>query len=637
MAAAAQRDDTPVHQVQRRDHLLMVVRPTGSRRAMRWALAVVVCLAAGSPLGMSAQEEQKRVLVLYAQRRDAQFTVTVESRLPSLLEHNLPEGLDYYSEFIDQTRFQQPDYQNAFRDFVRMKYRGQHLDALILIGSGAIQFLAGSRETIFPNTPIVFYTNMPLKERMGNATGIVNLFRLGRSIDLALTLQPDLRQLFVVTGAAAADRRMEQQARSDFERFKGRLDVTYLAGLAASDLEARLKALPLHSAVFFGLVSEDGRGETFQVTEYLTRLTALSNAPIYSWADISTETGIVGGNQRNQLAQTQTLADMTLRVLRGERADAIPLSTADTDVNQVDWRQLQRWGISESRVPQGTRVLFKELSAWNRYWVYILGAAVLLLAQTLLIAGLLVQRRRRQLAEKQVEGHREALQNSHDRIRALGSRLLLAQDTERSRIARELHDDISQQVALLSIDLELLSGTVPSDSEVLAGDALNRAQHIARSVHDLSHRLHPAKLRLIGLVAALQALQREMSRAEPAIVFTHDNVPAHLPPDMTVSLFRVVQEALQNAVKYSRAHVVRVHLDGGSNRLVLRISDDGVGFDVGTAWGKGLGLISISERIEALGGTLDIRSAPGAGTSLEIRVPLASEPAADAAAAGPAA
>ena len=192
-------------------------------------------------------------------------------------------------------------------------------------------------------------------------------------------------------------------------------------------------------------------------------------------------------------------------------------------------------------------------------------------------------------------------------------------------------------MALLSIDLELLSAAVPPDSEALAGEALNRAQHIARSVHDLSHRLHPAKLRLIGLVAALQALQREMSRSEPAIAFTHDNVPAHLPPDMTVSLFRIVQEALQNAVKYSKARVVRVHLDGGSNRLGLTVSDDGVGFDVDAVWGKGLGLLSISERVEALGGTLDIRSAPGAGTSLTIRVPLARESSAEAAAAGPAA
>ena len=240
-------------------------------------------------------------------------------------------------------------------------------------------------------------------------------------------------------------------------------------------------------------------------------------------------------------------------MLSGESADSIPVSSLNLNVRQVDWRQLRRWGISESAVPEGTRLLFKEPTVWERYRLYILGTVAVLLAQTFLIVGLLVQRRRRRLAEDQARGSQEALQGSYERIRDLGSRLLRAQDTERSRIARELHDDISQQVALLSIDLELLlGGAVTQDDEVLAGEAWNRTQHIAISLHDLSHRLHPAKLRLIGLVAGLQALQREMSRSDLKVTFTHDNVPASLPPELTVSLFRIAQEAVQNAVKHSK-------------------------------------------------------------------------------------
>ena len=329
--------------------------------------------------------------------------------------------------------------------------------------------------------------------------------------------------------------------------------------------------------------------------------------------------------------QVDAVGRLARRVLSGEAADSIPVSAPNLNVNQVDWRQLRRWGIRESAVPLGTRVLFKELSVWDRYKVYILGATVVLLGQTLLIAGLLVQQRRRRQAEGQVRDGEEALRNSYDRIRDLGSRLLHAQDAERSRIARELHDDISQQVALLSIDLELLTGAIPADSEPLADEVLNRTQHIASSVHDLSHRLHPAKLRLMGLVAALRALQREMSRAEPTIELTHESVPAHLPSDLTVSLFRIVQEALQNAVKYSRARTVHVHLQGGPEGLGLAIWDDGVGFDVDSAWGKGLGLISIRERVEAVGGTLEIRSAPAAGACFTIHVPLSLESTAEAA------
>jgi signal transduction histidine kinase len=273
-------------------------------------------------------------------------------------------------------------------------------------------------------------------------------------------------------------------------------------------------------------------------------------------------------------------------------------------------------------VPAGVLVRFREPSAWDRYRFYILAAIAILLAQTALIAGLLVQRARRRRAEEQLRSHQAELLASHERIHDLGGRLLSAQETERARIARELHDDIGQQMAVLEIDLDLLGRTVHGGAAGLAGEVLNRAQSVGRSVHDLSHRLHPAKLRLVGLVASLHGLQREMSSSDIAITFTHDNIPATLPPDLTVCVFRVVQEALQNALKYSRARRVSVNMSGGANELVLTIADDGQGFDVPSAWGKGLGLISMTERLEAIGGTLEIRSQPGAGTRLELRVPF---------------
>jgi signal transduction histidine kinase len=331
--------------------------------------------------------------------------------------------------------------------------------------------------------------------------------------------------------------------------------------------------------------------------------------------------GALGGSFLDEGAMMQAVAGLGLRVLGGEAADTIPIESPNLHVRQVDWRQLRRWGISESRVPVGTIVRFREFSAWDRYGGYVIGAAVLVLAQTLLITGLLVQRNRRRRAEEHARHSEAGLRRSYDRIRDLGSRLLTAQEEERSRIARELHDDISHQIALLTIDLELMrAGPQPGDEH--ATSAITRASGLARSVHELSHQLHPSKLGLIGLVASLQSLQRELTHAGFAVTFTHANVPSNLPPDLTLCLYRVVQEALQNAVKYSQARNVTVNLSGTPDALTLTIADDGVGFDVDAAWGKGLGLISMSERLEAIGGSLKIRSAPAEGTRLEARVPL---------------
>ena len=156
--------------------------------------------------------------------------------------------------------------------------------------------------------------------------------------------------------------------------------------------------------------------------------------------------------------------------------------------------------------------------------------------------------------------------------------------------------------------------------DTLADEVVQRAHEIATSVHDLSHRLHPTKLRLLGLAAALQALQREVSRRDP-VTFTYENIPSSLPPDLTLCLFRIVQEALHNAVKSARRTAFGAP---GARRagLTLSIVDDGVGFDVETAWGAGLGLVSMRERLDAIGGALEIHSERGVGTRLKVWAPL---------------
>jgi signal transduction histidine kinase len=285
---------------------------------------------------------------------------------------------------------------------------------------------------------------------------------------------------------------------------------------------------------------------------------------------------------------------------------------------------LRRWGISEARIPAGTLVRFREASTWDRYHNYIIGALSLVMAQSALIALLLAQGVRRRQAEEQVRGSQAKLRTSYDRIRDLAGRLLRAQEDERTRIARELHDDVGQQLALLAIDLDLVrssGGEFESETGSLLDDTLIRAREIAKTVHDLSHRLHPEKLHLLGLVPALSAIQREFSLPTLNVRFEHRNIPASLPRDVTLCLFRIAQEALQNIVKHSAAHAVSIELVGTDRELTLTIVDDGTGFDGDATTGKGLGLISMRERLEGISGSLKIRTRPGAGTRLEIAVP----------------
>lgn len=214
-------------------------------------------------------------------------------------------------------------------------------------------------------------------------------------------------------------------------------------------------------------------------------------------------------------------------------------------------------------------------------------------------------------------------------IQELSGRLITAQEQERSRIARELHDDINQQVAMVAIELQQLEKFFPEDS--LEGrqkiEALWKKTHaLSTDIQHLSHQLHSAKLEHLGIIAALRGLCGEFSEQHKIEAdFQFRQVQPGLDPDIALSLFRVAQESLQNVAKHSQAKKVRMELVGIGGQVVLRVSDDGVGFDPDAPKHRsGLGMVSMSERIRLVGGTLSVWSRPSMGTQVEAAIPLSS-------------
>ena len=605
----------------------MLILRRGVRRKAALAITLTACVL-GPLANARASDPPKQVLVLNSTRPDDQFSIVWARELPKRLAEGLDERVDFHVENLDFVRFPKVEHETAYIDFLRLKYAGTRVDLLILIGEVAIDFMSRNRNVLFDGTPAVFYSLNPSQSRPANSTGLINTLNFGPSIDLALALQPDLKHVYVVSGATPSDRDYENQARAEFQPFEGRVAFTYFSGLVTTDLEQRLRALPPHSAVYYVVVRQDGAGEQFQVMASLSRVAAVANAPTYSWADAAADSGIVGGSRRDQVAQTKAIGALALRVLRGERADDIPVSSPNTDADLVDWRQLRRWGLDESRLPAGARVLFREPRVWDQYKRYIIGAVILMLAQTALITGLFVQRAKRQRVElelrsgeRELRGSQAMLRVSYDQIRHLSRRLLGEQEAERARIARELHDDINQQLAILSIDLERLhSDQLPVHSAKRLSRALGTVQGISTSVRELSHRLHPSKLQLVGLVAALDHLRRDSSPPHLPIAFSHRDVPADIDQNIALCVFRVAQEALVNAVKHGDAGHIWVDLTGGPFNVALTITDDGKGFDVDGLPNAGLGLISMRERVGSVGGVLEIHSTPGSGTRLRVTV-----------------
>jgi signal transduction histidine kinase len=215
---------------------------------------------------------------------------------------------------------------------------------------------------------------------------------------------------------------------------------------------------------------------------------------------------------------------------------------------------------------------------------------------------------------------------AEEALASVGSRLIEAHEEERTWIARELHDDIGQRIALLAVELERLDPRAPGS--LVADEPFQHARQrvfgLGKDIQALSHRLHSSKLEYLGLVTAARSFCHELSeQRHVGIEFKHSDIPAAIPGEVSLCLFRVLQEALQNAVKHSADQNFTVEVHGTEERISLTVSDSGIGFDWQDAMNRqGLGLISMRERLRLVNGELSIQSAPGRGTIVLAHVPL---------------
>jgi two-component system sensor histidine kinase UhpB len=322
------------------------------------------------------------------------------------------------------------------------------------------------------------------------------------------------------------------------------------------------------------------------------------------------------------------IGELAGQILDGTPARDLPVESARL-VAAFDWRALQRWNIDAARLPSARQVLYKEPTLWESYRGYILGTLMVVAAQLGLIAGLLTQALRRRRAEATIRAREQTIRTNFDRIRLLAAQLIDSQETTRAEIARDLHDGVCQELAAVSI---ALSGLKRASGRVQDPDAQQRLVTLQEQMHTLydgvrriSHDLHPSTLRLLGLMTALKAHCGELERLHKVhITLIAEGDLGTVPSNVSLSLFRIAQEALRNAVVHGKSRALEVSLAKHDGVVELTISDDGNGFDVDAvrASGRGLGLVSIEERARMIGGTADMTSTPGQGTTVSVRAPL---------------
>ncbi|HEX5703569.1 MAG TPA: PAS domain S-box protein [Pyrinomonadaceae bacterium] len=286
---------------------------------------------------------------------------------------------------------------------LQRKYGGVQLDLIFSMSNPALKFLVQHRSELFANVPIVFLVNDERRvaglDLRSNITGVWGRVELSPTLDMALASQPGTQRVVVTAGNAAIDRDLMTLAQKEFRAYEGRVSVTYLTDMTVEEARQHLAVLPDKTVVIFLNFNVDRNGKRYFSPDVVSQLASTSQAPIYASSEIYLDHGIVGGRLLSYEALGFAAGKLGLRILAGESAQSIPPQTIPS-VNIVDWRQLRRWNIDESRLPPGSIVRYKEFSVWELYKWRIVGAVALIALQALGIVWLLFLRAKRRQAEE---------------------------------------------------------------------------------------------------------------------------------------------------------------------------------------------------------------------------------------------
>jgi PAS domain S-box-containing protein len=365
-------------------------------------MLLLLNLADTSAVGQAPAPVQ-RVLVLYSDERLLPANIIMDEAIRTAFAASTNNRVEFYSEFLDVARFPGEEEQQRQRIFFREKYRDRPPDLVIAVSGGALVFLAQHQADLFGAVPIV-YCSVAGDPHPGNLSDariaeVPIPDSVAPTLEMMLRLHPDTRQVAVISGNGPRDLQMADTFRQKIAPFGNRVAFTWLTNLSIEELRGRLSRLPAHTVVLYITMFQDAAGKTFTPRQALEAFAPASGAPIYACYDSFVGHGIVGGSMVTFEEIGRKAAQLGIRILAGEDPQAAARSESHRAVPMFDWHQLRRWNISEERLPPGSIVLFKEATYWEQHYGIILTALSLCLLEALLIVALLVQLRRRRLAE----------------------------------------------------------------------------------------------------------------------------------------------------------------------------------------------------------------------------------------------
>src|SRR6476646_10366325 len=365
-------------------------------------VALMICTATAPLHARPVQDtvqETKKILMLYAYDPNAPGVVAFTQQLKLVVDGEFHHRAEIYDEYLDANRFPDRDRSPAVARYFAEKYKGFRPDAIVAEGTPALRFATERLSSLFPGVPIVygqaFEPGVDFSALPANVTGRRQPLPFVSTYSLARALQPDAERVTVVGGASEMDSLLLSEALHQIAPLLNGMKLKVLQDWSYESLIDSLRRIPPRTFVIFSSFSRDQRGRKFIPGDLIASLTRLASAPVYGITRNWVGDGVVGGGVTHFANDGTRTGRLLVRVLRRAPGEPMPPAEVAATPLVVDWRQLQRWGLSQDRLPPETEVLFRTLTVWERYRLTILATLAVLLLQSALILWLLVERRRR--------------------------------------------------------------------------------------------------------------------------------------------------------------------------------------------------------------------------------------------------
>ncbi|SFN94674.1 PAS domain S-box-containing protein [Formivibrio citricus] len=379
--------------------------------ASRLILLFLACCAFLAQPVQAADLSQKRILLLYAYGYGGRgVELFSDGFFKSMTEAGFPVT-NVHAEYLDLQRNRDvPGYREELREILHKKYAQRRIDLIVTLQQPALEFLLAEGREIAPQAPVITIQHRPLLEtekRGRSIVGEVNQFDIKGTLARALELFPQTQRVVFVSGSSAADIKVAEQAAQVAQPWKERLAFEYTIGMTLDDILQRVASLPPKSLIVFTQYNVDAKGRVALAYEAENMIVKAANAPVFGFYDYNLRNGGIGGSVIPVEASGERAGRLALDMLQGAGTADVGTLRMNESMPMFDWQQIQRWGGDVSRLPANTRFVNRPPAAWEQYGTVIAGTVAFLLAQSVTIAVLLANIRRRKRAEA-VLGENEA-------------------------------------------------------------------------------------------------------------------------------------------------------------------------------------------------------------------------------------